>query len=224
MTYTTRTKFTEQLNEVRDLLIRLAEKTTADIRAIDLGAKGDMGAAKGVIGGRKEERRLSYSIEQTCFDIMLLQQPLIGDDFRFITSSFRVVSDLSHVDGMTRDAMFLLEDVPAKKSEHLAGEFTELADLTAQMLVDSVKAFLEKDVIGASAVIARDDRVNELYAICEQKLVQLIRDETVKPKYLPELLMVAKYFERIGDSSKAIARWAIFRVTGEHNDEDDKTK
>lgn len=224
MTYTTRTRFTEQLNEVRDLLVRLAEKTTADIRAIDLGAKGDLGAAKGVIGGRKEERRLSYSIEQTCFDIMLLQQPLVGEDFRFITSSFRVVSDLSHIDGMTRDAMYLLEGVPTEKTDNLSSEFTELADTTAQMLSDSVKAFLEEDVIEASAVIARDERVNELYEISEQKLVQLIRDATVKPKYLPELLMVAKYFERIGDSSKAIARWAIFRVTGEHNDEDDKTK
>ena len=220
MTYTTRTKFTEQLNEVRDLLIRLADKTTSDIRAIDLGAKGDMGVAKGVIGGRKEERRLSYSIEQTCFDVMLLQQPLVGDDFRFITSSFRVVSDLSHVDGMTRDAMYLLEGVPTEKTEHLSAELTELSNVTAQMLSDSVKAFLEKDLDLATDVIKRDERVNELYTTSEEKLVQLIRDATVKPKYLPELLMVAKYFERIGDCSKAIAYWAVFRVTGEHTGDD----
>lgn len=217
MAFATRTKFTEQLNDVEDLLKRFADKTCADIRAVDLVAKGDDGAAEGVTGGRKEENRLRGSIEDTCFDIMLLQQPLIGEDFRFVTGAFRVVSDLSHIDGMTRDAVYLLQEVPAEEAGRLADEYTILASNAAVMVANAVKAFLKVDVEKAEQVIESDETVNNTYAKAEEKLVRLIRDESISPRYLPELLMVAKYFERMGDLGKAIADWAIFRATGKHN-------
>lgn len=217
MAFATRTKFTEQLNEVQDLLVRFTEKTAGDVRAINLAAKGDKGAADGVTDGRKEENRLRSSIEDTCFDIMLLQQPLIGEDFRFVTASFRIVSDLSHIDSMTRDAVFLLEEVPAEACETIGDELSQLSDRAAVMVEDSVRAFLDTKVDLAEQVIESDEAVNALYGQVADKLVALLRKESVPAGSLPELLMVAKYFERIGDLGKAIADWAIFRATGTHN-------
>ena len=213
----TRTKFTEQLDEVEGFIRRFGEKTVADVRAAGLAANGDRGAAEGVMGGRKAEDRLRSAIENTCLDIMLLQQPLIGVDLRFVSGAFRMVSDLSHIDSMTRDAVFLSEEIPEKASKKISEDIVRMSEDAAGMVEKAVDAFCASDVEKAQQVMEADAAVNQLYVEVEEKLVALIRDGKSSAQYLPELLMVAKYFERIGDLAKRIASWAIFRVTGEHN-------
>ena len=198
MTIQTRTKLTAQLKDIEDLLVRFRDKCSADIRATGLAATGDKGAQEGLACGRKAEDRLRSSIESSCLDVLLLQQPLIGDDMRFVTGAFRIVSDLSHIDGMTRDASFLAAEVPEKATAKFSSEFTQMADVTAKMVEKAVDAFCSSDTAAA------------------QEVIQEIREGKSSARYLPEVLMVAKYFERIGDLSKRIASWAIFRVTGEH--------
>ena len=78
-------------------------------------------------------------------------------------------------------------------------------------------AFCSSDVQTAQEVFEADTAINSLYSEVEEKLVGLIRDGRTSAQYIPELLMVAKYFERIGDLAKRVANWAIFRVTGEHD-------
>ena len=216
MVISTRTKFTDQLNEVEGYIRRFGEKTVADVRAAGLAARGDKGAAEGVMDGRKAEDRLRSAIENTCLDIMLLQQPLIGVDLRFVTGAFRMVSDLSHIDSMTRDAVFLAEDIPEKAAKKIEAEIATMSEDAASMVEKAVDAFCAADVQKAQEVTEADAAVNRLYAEVEEKLVGLIRDGKASAQYLPELLMVAKYFERMGDLAKRIAAWAIFRVTGEH--------
>lgn len=216
MVISTRTKFTDQLNEVEGYIRRFGEKAVADVRAAGLAAQGDKGAAEGVMDGRKAEDRLRSAIENTCLDIMLLQQPLIGVDLRFVSGAFRMVSDLSHIDSMTRDAVFLSEDIPEKAAKKIEGEISRMSQDAADMVEKAVDAFCAADVEAAQQVMEADTAVNELYVTVEEKLVGLIRDGKSSAQYLPELLMVAKYFERIGDLAKRIAAWAVFRVTGEH--------
>ena len=213
MVISTRTKFTDQLNDVEGYIRRFGEKTVSDIRAAGLAARGDKGAAEGVMDGRKAEDRLRSAIENTC---MLLQQPLIGVDLRFVSGSFRMVSDLSHIDSMTRDAVFLTEEIPEKASKKIEAEISQMSESAANMVQKAVDAFCASDVEAAQQVMEADAAVNQLYVEAEEKLVALIRDGKSSAQYLPELLMVAKYFERIGDLAKRIAAWAIFRVTGEH--------
>ena len=116
----TRSKFTKQLDDIEEYLRRLTEKCASDVRAAGLAATGDKGAAEGVMAGRKNEDRLRNAIEENCLDVMLLQQPLIGEDLRFVSGAFRIVSDLTHIDGMTRDIAFLVEEIPAKAAKKLA--------------------------------------------------------------------------------------------------------
>ena len=202
----------KQLDDIEEYLRRLTEKCASDVRAAGLAATGDKGAAEGVMSGRKNEDRLRNAIEENCLDVMLLQQPLIGEDLRFVSGAFRIVSDLTHIDGMTRDIAFLVEEIPAKAAKKLTTEFTEMSECAASMVEQAGAA----DVEGAQRVVEEDNRVNELYDEVEGKLVELIRAGKSSAQYLPELLMVAKYFERIGDLAKRVAAWAIFRVTGEH--------
>ena len=97
----------------------------------------------------------------------------------------------------------------------LAGD-ADAADKVSKMVSLAAKAFSQADAALAQRVFAMDDGVDELYDRCEQVVVDLIRSETQGASHLPELLMVAKYFERMGDDAERIASWAVFRATGEH--------
>lgn len=211
----TRIEFTKQLNDMESLVRRFGEKCAADVRAAGLAATGDKGAERGILEGRKAAERLRNNIESNCLDMLLLQQPLIGDDLRFVSSSFRIVSDLAHIDGMTRDVAFIFSELSKKASDRMADKFVAMSGRAAEMVDGAVEAFLTKDADKAREVIASDDELDRMYSESVDLVVDLIKAGKPSPKSLPELLMVAKYFERIGDHAQRIADWAVFRATGE---------
>ena len=211
----TRVEFTRQLSDMEGLLARFAGKSATDVRAAGLAASGDRGAETGVLEGRKPADRLRQEIESLCLDIMLMQQPLIGEDLRFVSASFRLVSDLAQIDSMTRDVAFVFSEMPADVTTRLSDSFVHMSEHAAKMVDDSIEAFLTKNVELAQKVIASDDVLDKMYAAAEVVVVELIRQGQPSPRSLPELLMAAKYFERIGDQAQRIADWAVFRATGE---------
>ena len=204
----TRSEFRHQLEEIDETLGRFSEKTAKDIRALSLALAGDE-----VLGGAKSERRLRTAIEEGCLDIMLLQQPIAGD-LRFVSGSFRLVSDLTHIDEMSRDVAYLAKSLPAEVSAKLKEHLDFAADRVATMVEEAVEAFRTTDVDKARGVFAMDDDIDDVYLAAEGVVIDLIKASETRAKYLPELLMVAKYFERMGDDAVRIADWAVFRATG----------
>ena len=204
----TRTEFLKQLKDMEALIMRFGEKSAADVRAAGLAATGDAGADAGIIEGRTQ-------IEGICLDTMLLQQPLVGEDLRFVSATFRIVSDLAQIDSMTRDVAFIYSEMPADAPTELGGNFQAMADRAAAMVEGAVAAFVGSDTVQARAVIDADDELDRLYTACEQEVVDLIKGGQGTAASLPELLMVAKYFERIGDKAQRVADWTFFRVSGE---------
>ena len=219
-----RSKYIAKLKDLDGLLTQLAEKSIADVRAVGRALAGEEGLADEVLAGNKAGHRLRNAIEDGCLDIMLMQQPLVADDLRQVSAAFRVVSDLAHIDEMTRDVAYLSQQLTPKAVSHLSVEFAEANEKVAEMLECAVAAFDDADVAGARRVWEMDDAVDELYDRCEAAVVDLIREDKAGAKHLPELLMVAKYFERMGDDAQRIADWAVFRATGEHavHSRDDK--
>ncbi|WP_307739534.1 PhoU domain-containing protein [uncultured Parolsenella sp.] len=210
-----RLEFTKQLKDMEALVKRFGDKSAADVRAAGLAATGDKGAEQGILEGRKAAERLRDNIESNCLDMLLLQQPLIGDDLRFVSSSFRIVSDLAHIDGMTRDVAFIFSELSKKASDRMADKFVAMSGRAAEMVDGAVEAFLTKDADKAREVIASDDELDRMYSESVDLVIDLIKAGKPSAKSLPELLMVAKYFERIGDHAQRIADWAVFRATGE---------
>ena len=210
-----RLEFTKQLKDMEALVTRFGEKASSDVRAAGLAATGDKGAEKGILEGRKAAERLRSNIESNCLDTMLLQQPLVGADLRFVSATFRIVSDLAQIDGMCRDVAFIESEMSKKASDRLSDTFMAMSVRAAAMVDASVEAFLASDEEGARKVIADDDELDRMYTEAEDIVVELIKAGKPSPKSLPELLMIAKYFERIGDHAQRIADWAVFRATGE---------
>lgn len=211
-----RSEFEKQLDEVETLIARLGEKCVADVRAAALATQGDRGAAEGILQGGKASRRLRDRVETECLDIMLLQQPLIGPDMRLVTGSFRLVSDLYQIDSMARDIAGVSQDLPKKALRKMDAIYQRMAEHAAEMTRMALEAFEHSDAEAARGVFESDETLDELYDRAEDEVVELIRAATKgSAKTLPELLMVAKYFERIGDQAQRIAAWAVFRETGE---------
>lgn len=210
-----RLEFTKQLNDMEALVKRFGDKASSDVRAAGLAATGDKGAETGILEGRKAAERLRSNIESNCLDTMLIQQPLVGADLRFVSATFRLVSDLAQIDSMCRDVAFIESELSKKASDRLSDTFMSMSARAAAMVDGAVDAFCTADADKAREVISSDDDLDRLYSEAEDIVVELIKAGKPSPKSLPELLMIAKYFERIGDHAQRISDWAVFRATGE---------
>ena len=209
----TRTKYFNQLDEIDSNLGRFAAQTAEDVRSLAQALAGDASVAQDVLDNGTTGRRLRGSIEDACLDAMLLQQPVAGD-LRFLTGTFRMVPDLAHIDAKASDVAELAQSLPTEVVANLGDHLKFASERVATMVEDAVEAFRTSDVDKAHGVFTMDDDIDDVYLAAEGVVIDLIKASETRAKYLPELLMVAKYFERMGDDAVRIADWAIFRATG----------
>lgn len=210
----TRSDYTRQIERL-DAHVAVLGRSVVD-GVLDTGRgleQGDEAALADVLGGHAESKRLHRSVEDSCMSLMLLQRPL-GSDLRLVTAAFRAISDLARIDEMSYQIALLCQE------EHLAGAgglgetFGTLARRVATMVRAAMDAFLESDVADAEAVFGMDDAVDELFESVRGRLVEELRAGGAVTDVAPELLICAKYYERMGDHAQSIADWAVFRATG----------
>ena len=146
--------------------------------------------------------------------LMLLQQPM-ASDLRLVTASFRAISDLARIDEMAYETALLIEEYDIAHSE-LAPELAQLAEKVARMVEKALKAFEGSDVQMAEEVFPLDNGVDELFEKIRSDVVELLKTGAEPAAVAPEVLTIAKYYERMGDHSQSIADWAIFRATGSY--------
>ena len=154
-------------------------------------------------------------IEALCLRLLLQQQP-VAKDLRLISSALKMITDMERIGDHASDIAemtMLMADKPyICKLDHIEA----MAKQTTVMLHDSIDAFVSKDIELAGEVIASDDIVDAFFVKVKSDLIQLIADNPQNGEQAADLLMVAKYFERIGDHATNIAEWVIFSLTGRH--------
>ncbi len=165
------------------------------------------------------EREIDHKeqdIEQQCMKLLLRQQP-VASDLRMVSAALRMIADMERIGDQAADI--------AEIAVHLEGSHTidqtllgDMAREAISMVTDSVDAFVRGDMDLAHQVIVRDDRVDELFSRVRQGLITLIAAGTDAERCL-DLLMIAKYFERIGDHATNIAQWVEYSVTGTYEDD-----
>ena len=174
----------------------------------------DIARAKAVITADSEIDQMEKEIENLCLKLLLQQQP-VARDLRNISSALKMVTDMERIGDHATDiselAIVLSKKTYVKKLDHIE----EMAKETMVMLIQSLEAFVEKDLDKAQKVIAHDDVVDDLFEKVKKELIALIRDHADEGEQAVDLLMVTKYFERIGDHATNIAEWVIFSITGQ---------
>ena len=217
-----RNRFDRQLCTLNDELIEMGSMIEKSIEtAVKAMVAQDVALAKEVIDSDEEIDRQEREIEDLCLKLLLQQQP-VAKDLRLISAALKMITDMERIGDHATDISEItiaMADKPyIKKLEHIQ----QMAKETMVMLVESIEAFVNKDMEKAKSVIAHDDIVDDLFSKVKNELIGMIHENVDAGEQAADLLMVAKYFERIGDHATNISEWVIFSITGAHPERENK--
>ena len=207
-------RFDEQLIELNDSLLEmgaLIEKT------ISLTSQAlieqDVMLAKKVLETESDIDQKEKDIEALCLKLLLQQQP-VAKDLRLISAALKMITDMERIGDQAADIseiIVMMDGAPyIKKLVHIP----QMATATVKMVTESIDAFVKKDLELAQSVVEYDDVVDELFDKVKFDLIELIRADSANGEQAIDLLMIAKYFERIGDHACNIAEWVVYSITG----------
>ena len=152
-------------------------------------------------------------IESLCMKLLLQQQPVAGD-LRVISSALKMITDLERIGDQTSDIAELLPYLQQGDITFSKVHIKEMAEATIKMVTDAIDSFVRQDLPLAHQVMEYDNVVDELFNKVKKELIQLIGEHRESGEFCIDLLMVAKYFERIGDHAVNVAEWVQYSLTG----------
>ena len=204
--------------ELHDLNLEMISMAAAAEDAIDVVTESlttsDDEAAKAAIEMTKSMDQMEQDIENRCLRLLLQQQP-VARDLRTISAALKMVTDLQRIGDQCAniaEISLLLDE--QKKTQPLA-DIRTMSQKASVMVKRSIFAYVNRDTEAAKAVIALDDEVDEFFRSIKGELVELIVDNREEADQAIDLIIIAKYLERIADHAVNIAQWAVFCVTGE---------
>ena len=157
---------------------------------------------------------MERDIESICMRLLLQQQP-VAKDLRTVSSALKMISDMERIGDQAADIAEIIKFISVGEAESKL-HIGDMARATIKMVTDSVDSFVKKDIEMARSVMQYDDIVDNLFIKVKNELTDLIRKGEQNGEFCLDLLMVAKYFERIGDHATNIADWVCYSLTGEH--------
>ena len=209
--------FQEQLNELkRELTIMGA--SCEEIIALASHALTDMDEdlvrKVETIGAQIDESE--RTIETICMKLLLRQQP-VARDLRQISAAMKMITDMERIGDQAEDIVEIVPYMNAHPDEKFP-KIREMAKAAQAMVTEAVDAYVKQDLNMARKVMAHDDVVDSYFSQVKSGIIDIIAAEPAHGEYALDLLMIAKYFERIGDHCTNIAEWVEFSVTGIHED------
>ena len=200
----------EHLNESMKEMGILCEDSIGN--AIDSLMDGNVKKAQKVLGNVVSISRKEREIEGICLKLLMQQQP-VATDLRVISSALKMVSDLERIGDQSGDiAEIVVTETLSAANDIL--NLQEMANAVSAMVKDAINAFVDKDETLAKSVIQCDVIVDTCFVEAKKKLIEIFSGKEVNMEYALDLLMIAKYFERIGDHCVNIAQWVLFSITG----------
>lgn len=210
-----RSRFDEQLALLNTEMIEMGAMCE---EAIALASKalttGDISLAKNVVPISSDIDRKERDIETRCLRLLLQQQP-VAKDLRQISAALKMITDMERIGDQAEDIAEIITYLEGKTAEDTI-HIRDMAAETIVMVTDSVDAYVKRDIELAKTVIAHDDKVDDFFDRIKRSLIKMVTENPENGEFALDLLMIAKYFERIGDHAVNIAEWVIFSVTGEH--------
>lgn len=155
-------------------------------------------------------------IENLCMKLLLQQQP-VAKDLRMISSALKMISDMERIGDQAQDIADMSRFVKVQEIAHRMN-IGKMAEATIKMVTESIDSFVKKDLDSAAAVVKYDDVVDDLFLKVKTELPKLLQQDPQNAEYYIDLIMVAKYFERIGDHAENIAQWVEYSITGTHDE------
>lgn len=213
-----RNRFDQQLEKLNVELVTMGalceDALTYAIRAL-FDRESDM-----VERAEEAERQIDQmerDIESTCMRLLLQQQP-VARDLRVISSALKMIGDMERIGDQAADIAEIVKYLKENKVPNL-GHLWEMSDFAAGMVTASINSFVRQDLELARKVILDDDVVDGYFEKVKEALIGLIAEGDRDGAFLLDVLMIAKYIERVGDHATNIAEWVVYSITGEHPEE-----
>lgn len=207
-----RTRFDDELDELHKAMVEIGQLCKDTItETTETLFTGDAHEAKDSINLYHRIHKNEREIEDSCLRLLMQQQP-VATDLRVISASLKAVYDLERIGEIAADiSEMVINDHMSVANDMI--NLKEMSQTAAEMVNDSITSLVKTDKDLADTVIRRDDQVDSLFDQAKETLIKSFKEDG-NPEYLLNLLMVAKYFEKIGDHAVNIARWAKFVETG----------
>ena len=211
--------FDEQLSELKDLLVKMGQLNCEAIAdAVTALETQDTELARRTKGVERLVDEKEQQIERLCLKIILKQQP-VASDLLFVTSAMKMITDMERIADQAVDISELVIKMSRLPYADAVKEIPEMAERVQEMVRNAAKSFVERDGDLAKAVCRADDEVDDLFDVIKSNLTKIVHknvDEDDNGEQALDMLMVAKYLEKIGDHASNIAEWVLFMITGEH--------
>lgn len=213
-----RSRFDEQLGLLNKKMIEMGAQCEELIAFVARALlNGDAESAKKAKSQGHEIDQMEREIESICLKLLLQQQP-VAKDLRVISAALKMITDMERIGDQAEDIAEIIPFLNGKTGAEF-DDFKLMAQATCKMVTDSIDAYVKQDVKLAKSVLEHDDIVDDAFRKMKDTLIKMLTDNNADGEYAIDLLMIAKYFERIGDHATNIAEWVEFSVTGVHKGE-----
>jgi phosphate transport system protein len=207
-----RSKFDEQLRLLNQEMMYMGTMIEDSIqKAIEALIAQNAQLAEKIMNSDSDVDHEQKKIENICFNLLMQQQP-VARDLRVISAAMKMVTDMERIGDHAADISEITIMLSKEPYVLNLDDIKKMASETVIMLIRSIEAYVEKDMNKAQEVIRHDDIVDDLFDKNKADIIELIRHDPEKGEQAADMLMVAKYFERIGDHATNIAEWVIFAL------------
>ena len=211
-----RTRFDMELEQLNsDMIAMGALCENAISEAMKSLFTADKTAAQRTIEEDREIDRKEKDIEALCLRLLLQQQP-VARDLRVISSALKMITDMERIGDQAADIAELIRHMHLTPVSRQNKHLSKMADAAKKMVTESIDAFVKKDAALATKVLADDDLVDSLFLKLRHDIIEMIAADPGCGEEAVDVLMIAKYLERIGDHATNIAEWVLFSITGTH--------
>lgn len=213
-----RNRFDEQLSLLNNKMIEMGAMCESLISFTSTALLSGNGKDAGEVKVRgREIDQMEREIEAICLKLLLQQQP-VAKDLRQISAALKMITDMERIGDQAEDIAEIIPFLGGRTGAELT-DFKMMADATCKMVTESIDAYVKQDLELAQMVIEHDDVVDGCFLRLKEALINMLSENKADGEYAIDLLMIAKYFERIGDHATNIAEWVEFSVTGNHKGE-----
>lgn len=211
-----RNKFDKQILELNDAMIEMGTMIENAIAgAVTAIMDNDTDLANQIVETADEMHQKEREIEAMCLKLLLQQQP-VARDLRTISSALKMITDMRRIGIQAGDICEVKLTSESLEGGKMPDYIKQIAKATIEMVDDSIEAFVKKDLELAYKVAALDTKVDNLFKQIKSDLIAAIRNNSQGSEQAIDILMIAKYLEKIGDHANNISEWVAFSITGKH--------
>jgi len=211
-----RANYERELQAIFDKLVVMCRMIEVSIeKCVGALMERDFDLAQEVYEDNQEIGNLEKEIEQACLRLIVMEQPM-ASDFREVTTALKMITELERIGDNAWDIAELTMQFKSEKYLSKMEQIPQMATVAIQMVKDSVQSYINRDVELARSVETTDDKLDLLFNQTTDDLIAQIKQKPGKTRQIVRLLMIAKYFERIGDHAVNVSEWVEYSITGTH--------